>query len=120
VRVGRHTNKINSIGSTNANEAIQITLNHREKSRDVHFHPGFTYPIFGEEESIFGYKDLKIKFDYAADTLKSNVTITWDEKYDPVGDTEADNIREILADFLPRMIAQTFANGAAKEFRQSL
>lgn len=25
------------------------------------FHPDFTYPIFGEQEKIFGYKGLDIK-----------------------------------------------------------
>ena len=25
------------------------------------FHPAFTYPIYGEKEAIFGYKDLEIK-----------------------------------------------------------
>jgi hypothetical protein len=24
------------------------------------FHPSFTYPIYGEEEKIYGYKDLEI------------------------------------------------------------
>jgi hypothetical protein len=24
------------------------------------FHPSFTYPIYGEEEKVYGYKDLDI------------------------------------------------------------
>ena len=28
---------------------------------DNTFHPVFTYPVFGEEEKIFGYKDLVIR-----------------------------------------------------------
>jgi len=67
----------------------------------VQFNPAFTYPIFGEEETIFGYQNLKIKLDYAADTLKPACKITWDKQYPQVGDTKADDLDELLADFLP-------------------
>lgn len=42
-------------------------------SKDVNetesFHPDMAHQIFGQEESIFGYKDLSIKFYYSAGPL---------------------------------------------------
>lgn len=32
----------------------------KDKSLTSDFAPAFVYPIFGEEETIFGYKDLEI------------------------------------------------------------
>lgn len=29
------------------------------------FHPDFTYPIFGDQEKIFGYRDLEVKVSFA-------------------------------------------------------
>lgn len=38
-------------GDSDSNESIVSTT----------FQPEFTYPIFGDHETIFGYKDLSIK-----------------------------------------------------------
>ena len=65
------------------------------------FHPQFTYPIFGEEESIFGYQGLRISLRFAAHDLQPNVRITFDKKFKPVGDTKAADIQEILQDWIP-------------------
>lgn len=32
----------------------------------IEFNPSFTYPIFGEHEKIFGYKDLDIQVSAAS------------------------------------------------------
>lgn len=39
------------------------------------FEPDFVYPIFGEEETVYGYKDLKIKL-YFGERLAHVVLIS--------------------------------------------
>ena len=70
--------------------------------RPVHeFHPKFTYPIFGEEERIFGYKGLEIDVRFAAHDLRPNVFVAYEKKFPPVGDTVALNIIDTLKPWLP-------------------
>jgi len=66
-----------------------------------HFQPQFTYPIFGEEESIFGYQGLGIKFRFTAHDLESNVNISYDKKFPTVGTTVANNLHKPLKECLP-------------------
>ena len=90
-------------GSTNANKAISISIvqpsDHSTHTLSV-FQPEFTYPLFGEAESIFGYQNLRIKLRYVAHDLQPNFQIQYDEKYKPVGDTKATDIQEILQNCL--------------------
>ncbi len=41
--------------SSNSNECFAIDIVRGDGSKDT-FRPEFTYPIFGEEEAIFGYQ----------------------------------------------------------------
>ena len=50
------------------------------------FHPEFTYPIFGDEERIFGYKGLIIRMRFAAHDLRPHVHISYDDKFTAVDD----------------------------------
>ncbi|TKA63560.1 hypothetical protein B0A49_07536 [Cryomyces minteri] len=88
--------------SSNANEALTITLLRHgfEESLDS-FHPDFTYPIFGEEESIFGYRNLQINLAFAAHNLKPHVRITHDKKWEGVGEVQASDVEGALRPFLP-------------------
>src|SRR5947207_4385493 len=79
-------------GSADANKAINILL--LQRGVDVpkiiaSFHPKFTYPIFGEEERIFGYKGLQVNISFACHDLISHVDIKWEKKFTDVGDTKA-------------------------------
>lgn len=65
------------------------------------FNPRFTYAIFGEEEHIFGYKGLKVNLKYDARDLRPNLTVTYNRKFNAVGEVEALDIKETLRDFLP-------------------
>lgn len=90
--------------SSDANEAVQISIIRPgpQGIQPVHeFHPKFTYPIFGEEERIFGYKGLEIDLRFAAHDLRPNVFVTYDKKFIPVGETVALNIVETLKPWLP-------------------
>ncbi|PVV05186.1 hypothetical protein BB560_000298 [Smittium megazygosporum] len=50
----------------------------------IEFHPSFTYPIYGELERIFGYKNLGININYAAGSLKTFLQIKYKRKIDEV------------------------------------
>jgi histone acetyltransferase 1 len=70
--------------------------------RTIHrIHPKFTYPIFGEEERIFGYKGLDVTFRFAAHDLRPNIIISYDRKFPAIADTAALDIRGALEDFIP-------------------
>lgn len=67
----------------------------------VTFNPEFTYPIFGQEEAIFGYQGLDISLAFAAHNLKPHLEVKWDKQFPEVGDIKATGIKGALADFLP-------------------
>ncbi|CAK9787123.1 histone acetyltransferase type B [Cutaneotrichosporon oleaginosum] len=64
------------------------------------FHPTFTYPIFGDQEKIFGYRDLSIQLRFASGSLKQYLSINYDEKLDSE-DTPADDVERELYKFIP-------------------
>ena len=90
--------------SADANEAVEVSLwqPYPEQPTKVHrFHPKFTYPIFGEEERVFGYKGLAVDLRYTAHDLQPNVAISYDKKFTTVGSTVALDLNKTLKDFLP-------------------
>ena len=66
------------------------------------FNPKFTYPIFGDEEQIFGYKGLKIHLRYNASDMRPNLQIEYAKKFKAVGETVPADIKTILSEFLPQ------------------
>ena len=65
------------------------------------FKPKFTYPIFGEEERIFGYKGLKVNIQYDARNLRPQLSVSSSKKFNSVGEVEAVDVKEVLKEFLP-------------------
>lgn len=99
-------------GSTDANEAVKVHIIQpgSEMIASIHeFHPKFTYPIFGEEERIFGYKGLEIDLKFAAHDLRPNVIVSYDKRFSTVGNTSAFDINRALKEFLP---AEAFVKDA--------
>lgn len=91
-------------GSSDSNQAVEISIVQagQESPKTLStFHPKFTYPIFGDQESIFGYQGLRIGIRFAAHDLRSNIQITHDKQFKSVGDTKATNIEETLRDWIP-------------------
>lgn len=94
-------------GSSDANEAVRISIVQPNsatsslKTRST-FHPKFTYPIFGEEERIFGYQNLDIHLTFAAHDLLPNLQISYDKKFKAVGDTSALDLHKTLKDWVPK------------------
>ncbi|KFY15478.1 hypothetical protein V492_01963 [Pseudogymnoascus sp. VKM F-4246] len=90
--------------STQSNDALHISLVRPENgtSKTIStFHPKFTYPIFGDEESIFGYQGLKIHLRYNASDMRPGVLITYNKRFKAVGDVEPTDLKGALEDFLP-------------------
>ncbi|KAF7121681.1 hypothetical protein CNMCM5793_009153 [Aspergillus hiratsukae] len=82
-----------------ANDAVNITIVQpdEQKLKTVSsFHPQFTYPIFGDDERIFGYKGLIIRLRFAAHDLRPHLHISYDEKFKPVEDIAAVDILKTL------------------------
>ncbi|PQE19091.1 histone acetyltransferase type b catalytic subunit protein [Rutstroemia sp. NJR-2017a BBW] len=96
---------INADWSADANEALQISLvtPGANGTTSLHtFHPRFTYPIFGDEESIFGYQALNINLKFNASDMRPGLQITYNKKFKAVGDVEPADLKEILEPFLPK------------------
>jgi histone acetyltransferase 1 len=88
-------------GSAESNDAVHISL--VTPSKTLHtFHPKFTYSIFGEEESIFGYQGLKINIKYHACDMRPILQITYNKKFPAVGTTEPTDLKPILEAYLPK------------------
>ncbi|KAL2850604.1 acyl-CoA N-acyltransferase [Aspergillus pseudoustus] len=90
--------------SCDANDAVQVTIVQPDSQKTKtlsSFHPQFTYPIFGDEERIFGYKGLIIRLRFAAHNLRPHVHVSYDEKFTAVDDAEPLDVVKTLNDFLP-------------------
>lgn len=104
--------------SADANEAIQISIIQpgADNLTTLHeFHPRYTYPIFGEEERIFGYKGLEIDVRFAAHDLRPHVNVSYEKRFATVGGTSAFDIHKALKEFLP---AEAFITDA--EYHRAL
>lgn len=69
-----------------ASNAIEIILVRKEEDlqdKSKTFHPELTHQLFGENESIFGYKDLCVKLYYSAARLTTYLGMSYSEKVNP-------------------------------------
>ncbi|TFY66469.1 hypothetical protein EVG20_g4608 [Dentipellis fragilis] len=64
------------------------------------FRPTFTYPIYGEEEKIYGYKDLVIDLRFASGSLKQYLDVRYSASL-PSSST-VDDVRGTLEKFIPK------------------
>ena len=70
---------------TDSNEALKFKLlkNPQDaENDDVTFEPVMTHQIFGDNENVFGYRNLNIDFWMCASTLKTFIGMSYDEKLD--------------------------------------
>ncbi|KAG2184807.1 hypothetical protein INT43_000720 [Umbelopsis isabellina] len=72
----------------------------------VEFNPEFTYPVFGEQEIAFGYKDLAIQLYYASGSLATYFHLDYSEIFQGVSSStageelRADDIEGKLREFI--------------------
>lgn len=93
------------LGTVDANEAITLSLVTPGPASNITavdtFKPKFTYPIFGEEERIFGYKGLKINLAFDARDFRPNFSVSSSRKFTSVGEVEALDVKETMKEYLP-------------------
>ncbi|BGP37916.1 histone acetyltransferase 1 [Rhodotorula kratochvilovae] len=65
------------------------------------FAPIFVYPIFGDEETIFGYQGLDIDYRFASGSLAQYLKVSYDAKFPETGDVKADDPEKTLYEFIP-------------------
>ncbi|RPB02184.1 acyl-CoA N-acyltransferase [Choiromyces venosus 120613-1] len=85
-----------------ANEAVELSLLSTTTGKPIAtFHPQFTYGIFGESENIFGYKDPNLQISFAANDMKCCLDISYEDKMEPIGSVQAEDLEATISDFLP-------------------
>ncbi|PPQ67652.1 hypothetical protein CVT25_012680 [Psilocybe cyanescens] len=99
--------------TTDANDALVLSLVRSPKDKEVlaedetyeEFHPTFTYPIYGEDEKIYGYKDLIIdasplfKLKFTSGSLEQCLNVTYAEKLSST--STVDDVEATLSGFIP-------------------
>ncbi|XP_019557231.3 histone acetyltransferase type B catalytic subunit [Aedes albopictus] len=72
------------------------------EDESVVFHPEMAHQIFGEQESIFGYRDLQIDVCFAASSLDIYFNIKYSKKVDDVCSegVKADDVEKALAEIV--------------------
>lgn len=105
--------------SSNSNECFHITLLRSDGQAIATFQPEFTYPMFGEEEAIFGYRDLAIELTFAAHSMEPRLKVSAGEEYKAHGEIRPTDINEALSEFLPpeAFSSKAIDFGSARLFR---
>lgn len=86
--------------ATSSNSALRITLLEAPNVASNAFHPTFTYPIFGEAETIYGYSDLQLPLHFKSDTLLAALDVKYEKKLESKT-AKIDNPRASLMKLLP-------------------
>lgn len=92
-----------------SNEALDLKL--VRKIEDIEdektsFKPEMSHQVFGDSETIFGYRDLKVKLYYSAGCLETYLGLDYTEKFEESGDQDvkADDVLRMLSQFLSSQI----------------
>ncbi|PAV23381.1 histone acetyltransferase type B catalytic subunit [Pyrrhoderma noxium] len=93
--------------TVDSNSALSLSLVRAPLDKDVltkeenyeGFHPRFTYPIFGEEEKLYGYRDLVIDLRFASGSLAQYLNTSSSAKLKASSAT--DDPEGILKEFIP-------------------
>ncbi|WFC98345.1 histone acetyltransferase [Malassezia yamatoensis] len=112
--------------TSSANEATRLRLVGAPPPYDEVFHPEFTYPIFGDAETIFGYKGLNVQLSFASGRLTPALRVSYDAK-NTLTAAKLDDIEGTLFPFLPEQdmvspdelsqIAMKDAQGSTESFK---
>ncbi|KAK4624281.1 Histone acetyltransferase type B catalytic subunit [Fulvia fulva] len=97
--------------SSNSSDSFTIQLLRGGKVAAA-FQPEFTYAIFGEQESIFGYQGLDISLTLRAHDLHPRLKFKASKTFPAQGEVRPTDIEEALRDFLP---AAAFEDNAPPE-----
>ncbi|CAN7980282.1 unnamed protein product [Ixodes pacificus] len=88
------------------NEVVEFKLVLNEddlENDDIAFPPEMSHQIFGEGESIFGYRDLKVQLYYAACSLTTYLHMSYTEKINlkKSDGVKADDVLKMIGEKLP-------------------
>ncbi|KAF8626361.1 hypothetical protein AX15_005012 [Amanita polypyramis BW_CC] len=86
--------------TADANDALHLSLVSAPLGDDITtiFHPNFTYPIYGEDEKIYGYQDLTIDLRFASGSLVQYLNLSYSKK---LASSTIDDVEGTLARFIP-------------------
>ncbi|KAA8907346.1 acyl-CoA N-acyltransferase [Sphaerosporella brunnea] len=89
--------------SVDANEAVTLSFYSPKTGEETAtgIPPTFTYPLYGDAQAIYGYKDLVVHLKFAQDSMEPAVEATWAEKAPQIGDVEAEDVLRPLEEHLP-------------------
>jgi len=90
-----------TLWAIDSNEALELTLLGPLSSNPLTFHPDYTYPIFGDAETIYGYMGLSINLSFAGWDMRGFLRVSWNQKINPALGIEAEDVRETLKEYLP-------------------
>lgn len=94
-----------------ANDAMEIALfvkaeeGQTQIGRLYKFKPTWTYPIVGDQETIFGYKDLKITLRFNASDMRPHLSSSKSARFPEeleTGEIEVEEIHDLFNGFLPQ------------------
>lgn len=83
--------------TSSSNDSLQIYITDSDGTA-LNFHPNFTYPIFGDSEQIFGYKDLVIFLCFDHYTFYPFLNVKYSDK---LNDETLEDPKEKLLSYLP-------------------
>ncbi|CAD6890031.1 unnamed protein product [Tilletia controversa] len=86
--------------SSSTNAATELKLIGAPPPADEVFHPEFTYPIFGEAETVFGYTGLRIQLGFASGSLRTGLKVSYKAKNESTT-AEVDDVDGSLRPLLP-------------------
>jgi histone acetyltransferase 1 len=89
--------------STNSNDCFNISVVRGDGSEHAVFQPAFTYPIFGEEEAIFGYQDLSINLTFAAHNLRPQLDVKYGKVFKAINNIKPTDVKEVFMTSYPRL-----------------
>ncbi|CAH6723672.1 histone acetyltransferase type B catalytic subunit [[Candida] jaroonii] len=84
------------VWTSSSNECLKLFIT--TDGAAINFQPSFTYPIFGDSESIFGFKNLVIFLCFDHYTFYPFLNVKYDEKLD---DDTIKDPKETMMKFLP-------------------
>ncbi|KIP10311.1 hypothetical protein PHLGIDRAFT_65891 [Phlebiopsis gigantea 11061_1 CR5-6] len=92
--------------TADSNEALTIQLVRSQKDviqgEEVNceeFHPAFTYPIYGTDEKLYGYRDLLVDLKFASGSLRTYLNVAYAAKLP--APSPVDDVQGLLSQYIP-------------------
>ncbi|KAI0933501.1 hypothetical protein AcV5_005629 [Taiwanofungus camphoratus] len=96
-----------ALWAADANEALRLSLVRAKQdrasltAREAYegFHPTFTYPIFGEDEKIYGFRGLTVDLKFASGSLAQYLSVSYTDRLPST--STVDDVEATLRNFIP-------------------